>query len=504
MLARISSGSVVGLNGMAVDVEVDVAGRGFPTFTIVGLANKAIDEAKERVRTAVGHAGFEMPDSRITVNLAPADIPKTGSAFDLPIAVGILAASNAVSLSELSSALVAGELSLEGKVRPVPGVLSLAMLAAEKGYKTLYIPQDNAFEAAFIEGVTVYGVQSLADLVLHLNGQRKLEPQLPADMSVPESVAESVDFREVKGQQQAKRAMEIAAAGFHNIHLKGPPGAGKTMLSRMFSSILPPLDRQQILEVSRIYSVAGLLDKGKLIYYPPFRAPHHTTSRVGLVGGGSHPSPGEITLAHRGVLFLDELPEFPRSVIESLRQPLEDGIVTVSRAAGSISYPARFLMLCASNPCPCGYRGHPSKVCSCSPLSVDRYKKRLSGPLMDRIDIHLDVAPVTEAQLSDTVLSESSENIRKRIASARERQRNRLRQVHKAVNGEMTSADVRRTCVLDDGARQLLSQAMKTLSLSARAYFKLIKISQTIADLSESDRITTEYVSEALQYRVKD
>ncbi len=505
MLTKIYSGTVIGLNGVLIDVEVDVAGRGFPTFTIVGLPNKSIDEAKDRVRTAVVNALYEMPDSRITVNLAPADIPKVGSGFDLPIAVGILAASGILSTDHLSDSLFVGELSLEGKVRAVPGILPIALMAREKKIKHVFVPIENAEEAAIIDTLIIYPVSNIADLILHLNNKGKIPAQPPTDLRTIESTPDSLsDFSEIRGQQQAKRALEIAASGFHNVHLKGAPGAGKTMLSRSFPSILPVLEKEEILEVSKIYSIAGLLQDRPYVAKRPFRAPHHTTSRIGLIGGGSHPTPGEISLAHRGVLFLDEFPEFPRLVLEALRQPMEDGVVTISRAAGSLTFPARFLLLAASNPCPCGYLGHPRKECQCSPGSILKYRKRLSGPLLDRIDMHINVPPVDEERLIRTEQAESSEAIQKRVTVARERQKKRFKGSYIHANSEMGPAEIKKFCHLTDESTNLLKQAISRLSLSARSYFKIIKLSQTIADLASDDTIQISYVAEALQYRVKE
>ncbi len=505
MLTKVFSGTVIGLNGILIDVEVDVAGRGFPTFTIVGLPSKAIDEAKDRVRTAIVNAMYEMPDSRITVNLAPADIPKVGSAFDLPIAVGILAASGIVPSESINDSLFVGELSLEGKVRSVPGILPIALMARENKIKNIFVPQENAKEAAIIDSLNVFPVANILDLILHLNKKQTITIQIPTDLKAIETSAESLsDFSEIRGQQQAKRALEIAAAGFHNVHLKGAPGAGKTMLSRSFPSILPMLEKEEVLEVSKIYSIAGLLHDRPYVATRPFRAPHHTTSRIGLIGGGSHPMPGEISLAHRGVLFLDEFPEFPRIVLEALRQPLEDGIVTISRAAGSLTFPARFLLLAASNPCPCGYLGHPKKECHCLPSMILRYRKRLSGPLLDRIDMHIHVPPVDEERLIRTEQSESSKEIQKRVVKARERQAIRFKGSQIFSNSEMGPTEIKKFCKLTEESTNLLKQAIVRLSLSARSYFKIIKLSQTIADLAGDEIIQLSYVAEALQYRVKE
>ena len=505
MLAKVQSGATIGLDGVPIEVEVDVANRGFPTFTIVGLPNKAIDEAKERVRTAIINAGFAMPDSRITINLAPADIPKEGSGFDLPIAIGILAAAGFVKKEILADSLLLGELSLEGKLRRVTGVLPIAMLAKQKKIKHLFVPAENADEATLIENVDVYPIHNLIDLILFLNRQKTIDKAAVKQLSsvVADEVFGMV-FEDIRGQEQAKRALEIAAAGMHNVHLKGPPGAGKTLLSRAFPSILPPMEKTEILEVTKIYSIAGLLQQQYFIDKRPFRSPHHTTSRIGLIGGGTNPAPGEISLAHRGVLFMDELPEFPRSVIEALRQPLEDGIVTISRAAGSLTFPSRFLLLAASNPCPCGYLGHPRKHCRCLPGSILQYKKKLSGPLLDRIDLHVDVPPVDEEKLTAEFKAESSADIRRRVIDARETQKQRLKKTGIQTNGEMSTADIKKFCRLEQKAADLLKQAIVKLSLSARSYFKTIKLAQTITDLGGQEEIKMAHIAEALQFRAHD
>jgi len=505
MLARIFTGTTIGLDGVIIEIEVDIASRGFPTFNLVGLPNKAIEEAKDRVRTAIVNTGFEMPDSRITVNLAPADIPKEGSSFDLPIALGILTAAGMVDKNTVKKSMFIGELSLEGHIRAVPGVLPLALLAREKNISTLYIPHENVQEASLINEVQVVPTYSLKELILHLNGIKCIRPAPPLSLEILDNTKSNkteVDFCTIHGQETAKRALEVAAAGFHNVHLKGVPGAGKTLLSRAFPSLLPQMLREEVLEVSKIYSIVGMLKGKGYITARPFRSPHHTTSRIGLVGGGTHPLPGEISLAHRGVLFLDEFPEFPRSTIEALRQPLEDGEISISRAAGSVTFPSRFILIAASNPCPCGYLGHPHKKCTCSAYTIAHYRKRVSGPILDRIDIHVDVPPVKEEKLLTYQLSESTEEIRKRIARARKRQQNRFHS--SKMNAEMNTADIRTLCVLSDQAGSLLKTAINRLSLSARSYFKIIKIAQTIADLAESDRIEGVHVAEALQYRPRE
>jgi len=427
MMAKVTAGTTVGLQGVLVQVEVDVSGKGFPTFTIVGLPGKAIDEAKDRVRTAITNAGYEMPDSRLTVNLAPADVPKSGSVFDLAIALGILIASGVLPQKEIVPYMVLGELSLEGEVRGISGVLPLVLLAREQGIHHILLPSINTKEASVCEDVTLYPVQTLSHVIAHILQKTIISPHVPSPEGLTSpSEASLYDFSHINGQEQAKRALEIAAAGFHNLHMKGSPGAGKTILSRSFPTILPPLEKQEMLEVAKIYSITSGLTPSLFHGVRPFRAPHHTTSRVGLIGGGSNPSPGEISLAHRGVLFLDEFPEFPRHVLESLRQPLEDGIVTVSRASGSLTFPARFLLLAASNPCPCGYFGHPKHPCKCVPGLILRYKKRLSGPLLDRIDLHIDVPPVEVDKLTNNHGAESSATIQMRVMQAQTYQMKRF------------------------------------------------------------------------------
>lgn len=502
VLAKVLTGTTIGLDGVLIDVEVDVANRGFPAFNLVGLPSKAVEEARDRVRTAIINTSFDMPDSRITVNLAPADIPKSGSGFDLPIAVGVLASSGLLQKKILSSSLFAGELSLMGNIKPVPGIISIALLARKKRIEQLFVPAGSAREAAMVEGITVYAVTSLSQLVLHINGQAPLSPypSVPTDNLYHEGICNS-DFADVRGQLQAKRALEIAAAGFHNVHLKGVPGTGKTLLSRSFASILPPLSREEILDVSRIYSVVGLLGEKGYIENRPYRSPHHTTSRIGLIGGGSNPAPGEISLAHRGVLFLDELPEFPRSTLESLRQPLEDGFVTISRASGSMRFPCRFLLIAASNPCQCGYWGHPTRKCTCMPGAIHKYRKKLSGPLLDRIDLHVNVPPVKEDRLISPIKEESSVLVRQRVIKALKHQTKRFAGTGIRMNGEMSPKEIRNLCRLTEKASDLLKTAISRFTLSARSYFKIIKVSQTIADLEDKNVIEITHIAEALQYR---
>lgn len=504
MLSKILSAVTLGLDGAIIKVEVDVAERGFPTLTIVGLPNKAIEESKERVRTAIKNSSFDMPETRITVNLAPADIPKEGSLFDLPIAIGILTSAKLIDRGFLKDSLFVGELSLDGKIRPVAGVLPIVIKAREKKIKNVFVPKQNKDEAALIKGVNVYPVENVSSLILHLNGQVLIKKRKNIPLKNLDLAEEyEYDFSDIKGQEQAKRAFEIAAAGFHNLHLKGPPGAGKTLLARSLPSILPPMDEDEIIEVSKIYSIVQI-GKSSFVVKRPFRSPHHTISRVGLIGGGTKVTPGEITLAHRGALFLDEFPEFPRHVLEALRTPMEDGVVTVSRASGSYSFPSRFILLSASNPCPCGFLGHPKKACRCSLGQVIRYKKRVSGPILDRIDIHVDVPPVEEEKLTGSFQAEKSEKIRERVVAAKEKQTKRFKGEKIKTNGEMTSKEVRKFCQLTDEALNLLKQALSRLSISARSYFKIIKIGQTIADLSAKEKIEAPFIAEALQYRVKE
>jgi len=504
MLAKIFSGTTVGLDGVLIEVEVDIAERGFPGFTIVGLPDKSVDEAKERVRAAIINSSFSMPDTRLTVNLAPADIPKVGSAFDLPIAVGILAASGMIKKEKLKDCLFLGELSLKGDLRKVSGVLPIVLMAKKKRINEIFIPLENVKEASLVEGVNVYGVVNLKDLVLHLNDDIKINPYPYQSMNQILKPDYEYLFEDIKGQATAKRGCEIAAAGFHNILFKGPPGTGKTLLSKAFPSIMPPLEKEEMMEVTKIYSIAGFLNDFYFISQRPFRSPHHTISRIGLVGGGSTPTPGEISLAHRGVLFLDEFPEFPRSVLESLRQPLEDGKVTISRIQGSLTFPSRFLLIAAANPCPCGYLGHPKKPCRCLPGAIIKYKKRLSGPLLDRIDLHIDVPPVEEDELTNEANLETSEMIRQRVIKARERQKQRFKGLKIYTNSEMSSSEIKKFCQLTKEAVSLLKQAISRLSLSARSYFKIIKIAQTIADLAGKEKIDSVEIAEAIQFRSSD
>lgn len=507
MLSKILSGATIGLNATLVDVEVDIPGSSLPSFTIVGLPDKAVEESKERVRSAIKNSGAEFPSGRITVNLAPADLPKAGPAYDLPIALGVLIASGNIA-AEVADSLFFGELSLDGGLRHTNGILPMAYLAREKGFKRIFIPKVNEEEASIVPGIEVYAVESLLSLVRYFNKMVEILPSPKSSLSslLTRGDAE-FDFSEVVGQEQAKRALEIAAAGNHNLFMKGSPGSGKTMLSRALPGILPTLTEDEALEVTKIYSITGNLPEGdSIITKRPFRSPHHTTSRIGLIGGGTNPMPGEISLAHRGVLFLDEFPEFPRHVLESLRQPLEDGVVTISRAKGSITYPAKFLLIAASNPCPCGYFGDPKRACTCLPGTITRYQKRISGPILDRIDIHIDVPSVETQKLiskSENLKGESSKLIQKRVQEARNRQIARFKGTSIKSNAEMTTRDVKKWCPLPDECRTILTSAVATMGLTARSYFKVIKIARTIADLAGQKSISVNHIAEALQYRPK-
>jgi len=506
MLARVFSSAVVGLEGVVIEVEVDYT-NGLPGMTIVGLPDTAVQESRERVQTAVKNAGLHFPRHRIVVNLSPASIRKEGPAYDLPIALGVIMLSGHLPSDAVDSTLVIGELSLDGVVRHTRGLLPMAAAARANGYKRMFVPETDAPEAALIPGLEVYPVRTLADLYNHLAGRQLIQPYQPSSSDELEPLFIPTNFSEIKGQEHVKRALEVSAAGGHNVLMVGSPGAGKTLLARAMPGILPEMSIEESLDVTRIYSVADQLPPGTpLIRHRPFRAPHHTISHAGLVGGGNIPKPGEISLAHRGVLFLDEFPEFGTRVLEVMRQPMEDKVVTISRAKGSLTFSANFQLIAAMNPCPCGWYGDSLKPCTCAPVVVTKYQKRISGPLLDRIDIHIEVPRVDYEKLSGNKISETSEAIRRRVQAARNIQQARFTNPNSSnivSNADMRIAEIRQFCQLQAEGQSLMRAAMTQLNLSARAYHRILKLARTIADLAGSEEIQSAHLAEALQYRPK-
>ncbi len=505
LIARVPTATVYGIDGIKIDVEVDIT-YGLPAFNIVGLPETSVKESKERVRSAIKNAGFEFPGDRITINLAPADVRKEGSSFDLPIAVGILAAMGALKRESLADHLIAGELSLDGAVKPVRGILPVAVLTRREGIGTIIVPRGNGREASIVRDITVLGADHLLEIFHYLKGEGELahfeacEGERPGPLA-----ADDVDFSDIRGQSQAKRALEIAAGGGHNIIMVGPPGSGKTMLSRCLPTILPALGYAEAVETTKIHSIAGLLGADRsLIMKRPFRAPHHSVSDAGLIGGGHVPRPGEVSLAHNGVLFLDEFPEFRRHVLDALRQPLEDGDVTISRVNHAITFPARFMLVAAMNPCPCGYFGDPKRACTCTGTQIYKYRSRVSGPLLDRIDIHIEVPPVKISELALERYEEPSGVIRERVAGARAIQSERFKGKNIHANAQMSARVIRKYCPLENAAQAMLEAAVDKWALSPRAYHRILKVARTIADLEGLKDITEGHVAEAIRYRALD
>ncbi len=503
MLSIIKSGGTLGVDGYIVDVEVNIS-QGLPQFITVGLPDASVKESRERVKSAITNIGLSFPLRKITVNLAPADIVKQGTLYDLPISIGILAGSGVIKEESLKDVAFIGELALNGNLRRVKGILPIALELKNKGFKRFIVPEENAKEAALVKDLDVYGFKNLMDIVQFLNGERQTEPVSISLEDVFEPDYSVIgDFSEVKGQVYLKRALQIAAAGFHNVLMIGSPGSGKTMIARRFVGILPPMTFEEAIETTKIHSIAGVL-KDYIVRERPFRSPHHTVSDIALIGGGSYPKPGEVSLAHNGVLFLDELPEFKRTVLEVLRQPIEDKVVSISRASGRFEFPAKFQFIAAANPCPCGYKNDPLKECKCSPKEIKRYLSKLSGPLLDRIDISVNVLPVKPEDLSKMEDGESSKSIREKVLTAVEIQRGRFKDYPINFNSEMTPALMKKFIQLEPEAEQTLNLSVKRFNLTARSYHRILKVARTTADLSSSEKIKTQHIIEAINFKLNE